>query len=97
MVLRLVLVMVFSLKLMASSYEVDYSNSPLDVEGQYTQKKVTVVDRMRQQRQLLEKKTEEMARKQMERMRIKAEMEMMKKLQQSFENQFQAVEAALNE
>lgn len=83
--------------------DADYSHQPIDISGNYTKKvapkrkRVTPADRMKSLRERLEKQNELMVQKKIERIRYKAELEMMKKLQKAFDNQMKELDSQLEQ
>lgn len=76
----------------------DFSfEEPIDVDGYYTEKKrSSASDRMKNYRAKLEKQTEIMMKKKMEQIRLKQELEMMKRLQQSMNQTLKAMDTVGN-
>lgn len=69
----------YALSFAAQSETLDLDD-PIMVEGTY-QRKTTPAERIKNQRRLLERKTEALVQKQIETLRLKQELELTKKLQ----------------
>jgi hypothetical protein len=74
-----------------------YFDDAIDVDGLYTDgnSNMSPSDRMKKQREMLEQRNEQMVRRRIENMRVRQEMEMMKKLQQAMNQSFKQIDEAL--
>lgn len=92
--------MAMALMLSLNTYGYDdsfYFDDAIDVDGLYTEgdSKMSPSDRMKKQREMLEQRNEQMVRRRIENMRVRQEMEMMKKLQQAMNQSFKQIDEAL--
>ena len=66
----------------------------MDIDGEFTPKKhVSAADRMKILRAKLEERNEILVRKKIEQARMKSELELMRKLQRSFDESMKRVQA----
>lgn len=67
-------------------------DQPITINGTYEQTPISASERMKIIRKKLEKRNEQMVRKQIENIRLKQELELMKKMQAVFNEQMKAIE-----
>lgn len=73
--------------------DIDYvDGDALDIQGEYQNQPRNEADRLKAMRRKLEQRNEIMVKRKIESMRIKREIEMAKKLQQSFNQQLKALD-----
>jgi ABC-type phosphate transport system auxiliary subunit len=84
------LVLLFGLSVEASA-ETHNMQEPINVDGQYS-RRVTAAEKLKRQRKLLEARNEAMVKKTIEAIRLKQEIELMKRMQKTFEQNLENLE-----
>lgn len=69
-------------------------NDTINVDGDYSARPVSQVEKMKQLRRKLEKQNELLVKKQIEQMRYKQELKMMRKIQKAFNENMKLIEKA---
>ena len=85
--LTALIVLFISNTAIANSYKYD----ALNVEGEYSPKELTRVEKMKLLREKLERQNEALVKKQVEQMRLQSELLLMKKIKAAFDAQLQAL------
>lgn len=70
-------------------------NDTLDIDGALTHKRPSASDRLKKLREKLEAKNEAMVRQKIEQLRVKQEVELMRKLQASFAENLNRIDKSL--
>jgi len=88
----------FSANLLAASNNVQrVNNDIIGIDGQYAARTMSPSERRKAFREKLEKRTEAMLRKKIEQVRVQHELELMKKIQQTFTDNMNAMDQAFAE
>lgn len=75
----------------SASAETNNMQEPINIDGQY-QRKLSPADKLKRQRKILEARNEAMVKKTIEAIRLKQEIELMKKMQKTFEQNLENLE-----
>lgn len=87
-----------SANLFAASGKVQkLNNDIISIDGQYAERTMSASERRKAFREKLEKRTEAMLRKKIEQVRVQHELELMKKIQQTFTDNMNAMDQAFAE
>lgn len=75
----------------SASAETHNMQEPINVDGQYN-RKVTAAEKLKKQRKILEARNEAMVKRTIEAIRLKQEIELMKRMQKTFEQNLENLE-----
>lgn len=84
----LIILFGFSLKAQAETHNME---KPIEIDGQF-ERRMTPAEKLKQQRKILEARNEALVKKQIETLRLKQEIELMKKMQKAFEQNLENLE-----
>lgn len=82
-----ILLIGFSLQAKAETHNME---QPIQIDGQF-QRKLTPAEKLKKQREMLEARNEALVKKQIETLRLKQEIELMKKMQKAFEQNLENI------
>lgn len=89
MALKNILIIIFLIGSISWAKANNVSNSALNISGEFEQQEqLSPSEKLRVMRMKLEKKNMEIMKKKLEEVRVRQEIELMKKLQKSMEQQF---------
>lgn len=96
MALKNILIIVFLIGSISWAKANNVSNSTLNISGEFEQQEISPAEKLRVMRMKLEKKNMEIMKRKLEEVRVRQEIELMKKIQKTMEEQFKQVEENLN-
>lgn len=73
------------------------NNDIISIDGQYAERTMTKSERLKSLRQKLEKRTEQVLKQKIERLRFQQELELTKKIQKAFSERMSALDQAFAE
>jgi ABC-type phosphate transport system auxiliary subunit len=88
---RILIPLVFITLSAATRAETHNMEEPININGQY-QKRATPAERLKLQRKMLEARNEALVRKQIETLRLRQEIELMKKMKKAFAQNLENLE-----
>jgi ABC-type phosphate transport system auxiliary subunit len=83
-------ILLFGLSLQSQA-ETHNMEKPIQIDGQF-QRKMTPAEKLKKQREILEARNEALVKKQIETLRLKQEIELMKKMERAFEQNLENLE-----